>query len=154
MVFVSVESAHEVNGTSEGNITVRFTLQDPVVNKITDKPSLYKDGGKIGSCRQDSPCKEKFAFIEMENRTVTLHITNLTLEDEGTYYVVVYSDGANPLIESNRIDIKVILGNTTTGTYILCAVAIVIVGLHFYMRKINVLAIVILIRLNKCCIPF
>ncbi|XP_018945530.1 uncharacterized protein LOC109073911 isoform X2 [Cyprinus carpio] len=115
-LILNVESAHEVNGTSEGNITVKFTLQDPVVNKITDKPSLYKDGGKIGSCRQDSPCKEKFAFIEMENRTVTLHITNLTLEDEGTYYVVVYSDGANPLIESNRIDIKVILGNTTTET--------------------------------------
>ncbi|XP_016399545.1 uncharacterized protein LOC107732657 [Sinocyclocheilus rhinocerous] len=115
-LILNVESTHEVNGTSEENITVKFTLQDPVIIKISDKPSLYKDKNKIGSCKQISPCEEKFALSDVENSTVTLHITNLTLEDEGTYHVAVYSEGANPLIESNRIYIKVTLSNTTTET--------------------------------------
>ncbi len=112
-----MESTHEVNGTSQDNITVKLTLQDTVRNKMSDKPTLYKNGNKIGSCKQISPCTEKFALSDVENSTVTLHITNLTLEDEGTYHVVVLSDGVNPLIESNKMYIKVTLGNKTTGTF-------------------------------------
>ncbi len=112
-----MESTHEVNGTLEENITVKFTLQDNVINKISDKHSLYKNGNKIGSWKQISPFEERFALSDVENSTVTLHITNLTLEDEGTYHVAVLSDGVNPLIESNKIYIKVTLGNKTTGTF-------------------------------------
>ncbi|XP_026053619.1 uncharacterized protein LOC113039762 isoform X1 [Carassius auratus] len=112
--ILKVESAHEVNGTLEENITVKFTLQVPVINKINDNLALYKDGKKIVNLKHNIPCKEKFALHRVENSTVTLHITNLTLEDEGKYHVAVYSHGANPLIESNTINIKVILGYTTT----------------------------------------
>ncbi|KAF4097985.1 uncharacterized protein LOC131529665 [Onychostoma macrolepis] len=113
-LILNVESTHQVNGTSEENITVTFTLQDNVIHEISDKPSLYKNGNKIGSYKEISP--EKFALSDVENRTVTLHITNLTLEDEGTYQVVVLSRGAVSLIESNTIYIKVTLGNKITET--------------------------------------
>ncbi|KAL1250972.1 hypothetical protein QQF64_018768 [Cirrhinus molitorella] len=110
---LNVESRHEVNGTSEENITVKFTFQDSDINS---KPSVYKNGNKKKSCSQISPCEEKFALSDVENSTVTLYITNLTLEDEGLYHVAVLPDGVNPLIESNKIFIKVKLGNKTTET--------------------------------------
>lgn len=122
---------HEVNGTLEENITVKFTLEDTVY-KIPDKPTLYKNENKIGSCKQIRPCEEKFALSDVENRTVTLHITNLTLEDEGTYYVVVLSDGVNPLIKSNTISIKVTLANKTTGMFSLCCLESTMGSHHIY----------------------
>ncbi|XP_016088441.1 uncharacterized protein [Sinocyclocheilus grahami] len=101
---LNVQSTHEVNGTLEESITVNFTFQDSVRNS---KPSLYKNGEKIGTWIEINLCKEKFALSDVENRTVTLHITNLTLEDEGTYHVAVLPDGVNSLFESNTIYIKV-----------------------------------------------
>ncbi len=123
---------HEVNGTLEENITVKFTLEYTVRNKIPEKPALYKNGNKIGSCKLNSPCKEKFALSDVENRTVTLHITNLTLEDEATYYVVVLSDAVNPLIESNTISIKVKIANKTTGMFSLCCLESTMGSHHIY----------------------
>ncbi|XP_043078449.1 uncharacterized protein LOC122327284 isoform X2 [Puntigrus tetrazona] len=114
-LILNVESTH-VNGTSEENIIVKFTLQEPLFSKVSDKPALYINGMKKGSCKRISPCKEKFALSDVENSTVTLHITNLTLEDEGTYHVAVLSSGFKPLIESNKIYIKVTVGNKTTET--------------------------------------
>lgn len=114
-----MESTHEVIGTEEENITVEFTFQDSNVNSFPNMPtSLYKNEVKKGSCKQTSTsCSEKFVLSDVENGTVTLHITNLTMEDEGTYHVVALVDGVNPLIESNRIDIKVKRGNKTTGGF-------------------------------------
>ncbi|XP_056116525.1 uncharacterized protein LOC130093252 [Rhinichthys klamathensis goyatoka] len=109
---LNVESAHKVNGTSEANITVEFTFQDSVVNSFLN---LYKNENKKGSCRQTSSfCSERFVLSDVENSTVTLHITNLSLEDEGLYHLVVLADGQNPLIESNKIYIAVKLWNKTT----------------------------------------
>lgn len=106
-----MESRHEVNGTSEENIMVKFTLN----SDSNSKPSLYKNGEKKGVCKQISPCNEKFALSDVENSIVTLHITNLTLEDEGMYHVAVLPDKNNPFIESNKIYIRVKVGNKTTG---------------------------------------
>lgn len=148
MILISVESTHEVNGTVEENITVEFTFQDSVINSFPNKrTSLYNNGNKKGYCRQtDTSCSEKFVLSDVENSTVTLHITNLSLEDEGTYHVAVLAYGVNPLIESNKIHITVKLGNKTTGRFpplsssscsgkktcvTICAVAIVIVSLLF-----------------------
>ncbi|XP_067271036.1 CMRF35-like molecule 8 [Pseudorasbora parva] len=114
---LNVQSAHEVNGTSEGNITVDFTFQNSAINSFkTDKiTSLYKNGVKKRSCKQTNPsCSERFVLGDVENHTVTLHITNVSLEDKGTYYVAVLAGGENPLIESNKIQITVKLGNTKT----------------------------------------
>ncbi|XP_048025250.1 uncharacterized protein LOC125254606 [Megalobrama amblycephala] len=118
-LILNVESTHEVNGTVEENITVKFTFQDSVINSFPNKPtSLYKNGNKKGYCKQtdktNRSCSEKCVLSDVENSTVTLHITNLSLEDEGTYHVVVLADGQNPLIESNRIHITVKLWNKTT----------------------------------------
>ncbi|XP_042568418.1 uncharacterized protein LOC109103935 [Cyprinus carpio] len=110
---LNVESTHEVNGTSEENITVQFTFQDYVINS---KPSLYKNGKKIVSWKESTTLKVKFALSPVENRTVTLNITNLTLEDEGTYHVAVLPDGVNSLFESNKINIKVKLVNKSAET--------------------------------------
>lgn len=119
MILISVESTHEVNGTVEENITVKFTFQDSVINSFPT--SLYKNGNKKGYCKQtdktNRSCSEKCVLSDVENSTVTLHITNLSLEDEGTYHVVVLADGQNPLIESNRIHITVKLWNKTTGRF-------------------------------------
>lgn len=113
--FISVESTHEVNGTSEENITVKFTFQDSFVNSF---PSLYKNEVKKGSCNQRSSfCSERFVLSDVENSSVTLHITNLSLEDAGLYHLVVLADGKTPLIESNKIYIKVKLWNKTTGGF-------------------------------------
>lgn len=109
-----MESTHEVNGTSEENITVQFTFQDYVINS---KPSLYKNGKKIVSWKESTTLKVKFALSPVENRTVTLNITNLTLEDEGTYHVAVLPDGVNSLFESNKINIKVKLVNKSAGMF-------------------------------------
>ncbi|XP_059399289.1 uncharacterized protein LOC132131279 isoform X2 [Carassius carassius] len=105
---LNVESTHEVNGSSEENITVKFTFQDSV---IPSKPSLYKNGVKIATSIESNDCKERFALSDVKNQTVTLNITNLTLEDEGTYYVVVLTDGIKYFFESNKISIKVKLVN-------------------------------------------
>ncbi|XDV21954.1 hypothetical protein PO909_026944, partial [Leuciscus waleckii] len=108
--FISVESTHEVNGTSEENITVKFTFQDSFVDNLL---ILYKNEKKIGSCKKTF-CSERFVLSDVGNRSVTLHITNLSLEDEGLYHLVVLADGKTPYIESNRIYIKVKLWNKTT----------------------------------------
>lgn len=113
--FISVESTHEVNGTSEENITVKFTFQDSFVNNF---PNLYKNDVKKGFCKQTNFfCSERFVLSDVENSSVTLHITNLSLEDEGRYHLVVLADGKTPLIESNKIYIKVKLWNKTTGGF-------------------------------------
>lgn len=139
MIFVSVESTQQVNGTSEENITVEFTFQDSVVNSI---PILYKNGVKKGICKQTcSCCSERFVLSDVKNRTVTLHITNLSLEDEGPYYLVVLADGETPFIESNKIYIKVKLWNKTTGgfplktsiLYCFCSVK------YFNYKKYNIM---------------
>lgn len=122
MIFISVESTHEVNGSVEENITVEFIFQDSVINSFPNKPtSLYKNGNKKGYCKQtyktNRSCSERCVLSDVENSTVTLHITNLSLEDEGTYHVVVLADGETPLIESNRIHITVKLWNKTTGRF-------------------------------------
>lgn len=122
MILISVESTHEVNGMVEENITVAFTFQDSVINSFPNKlTSLYKDGNKKGCCKQtdktNRSCSEKCVLSDVENSTVSLHITNLSLEDEGTYHVAVLADGENPLIESNKIHITVKLWNKTTGRF-------------------------------------
>ncbi|KAG1941970.1 hypothetical protein F2P79_015702 [Pimephales promelas] len=61
-------------------------------------------------------CSERFVLSDVKNSTVTLHITNLSLEDEGLYQIAVLPDDQNPLIESNKIYITVKLWNKTTET--------------------------------------
>ncbi|XP_026092187.1 uncharacterized protein LOC113065172 isoform X1 [Carassius auratus] len=110
---LNVESTHVVNGSSEENITVKFTFQDSV---IPSKPSLYKNGEKIATSIESNDCRERFALSDVKNQTVTLNITNLTLEDEGTYHVVVLTDGVESIFESNKISIKVKLVNKSAET--------------------------------------
>ncbi|XP_077058810.1 uncharacterized protein LOC143711305 [Siphateles boraxobius] len=113
-LILNVESTCEVIGTSEENITVKFTFQESVFIS-NPNPSLYKNLNKIGSCRQkSSSCSGRFVLSDVENSTVTLHITNLSLKDEGPYHLVVLPDGKTTFIDSNKIYITVKLWNKTT----------------------------------------
>ncbi|KAK7127158.1 hypothetical protein R3I94_018369 [Phoxinus phoxinus] len=111
-LILNVESTHEEvsGGTSEENITVKFTFKESFVNSF---PYLYKNDIKKEICKQ-TYCSKRFVLSDVENNSVTLHITNLSLEDAGLYNLVVLASGETSFIASNKIYITVKLSNKTT----------------------------------------
>ncbi|XP_065115519.1 uncharacterized protein [Paramisgurnus dabryanus] len=97
-LILKVESKHDkditVNVISGDNVTAYFTFKDSGINSTSIPLNLYKNGKKIGSCKQTNKnCFERFVISDVDdNNTATLYIINITSEDDGKYHIGLFAD--------------------------------------------------------------
>lgn len=121
--LISAESTYDnsitVHGITGENLTVYFKFEASGINSLSSMPLLHKNDNKIGSCKQTSKhCLERFVLSDVyDNSTATLYIINITLEDEGRYHISLHSDGAQPMVLSNKITFAVTPRNITNGRF-------------------------------------